>query len=282
MSTLVLHPCSVLRTDDPQSSYAAAIHEDPNNAGIAVIDPEGRTLANQPRLIAAYSKYWMPGRTLKIKFLTPAFDFFYRAIFDAACEWLPHVNLKFVLAPTENCEIRIALDWKVSASAMGTDAMLAYTDQSLPTMGFNVSELIDMSKLSLPTGRTFTRFDTSKIWLPDFKRIVLHEFGHALGAEHEHQHPDANIPWDEDKVIKEFKGNGVNEENVRWNMFRKLNPADYAYSTYDPTSVMHYNVPQRFTRSDFEIDNSGKTLSSKDIEFMGGIYPHPATTQGVA
>lgn len=279
MSNLVLHPCSVLRPDDPQSSYAAAIHEDPNNASIAVIDPAGGTLANQPRLITAHSKYWIPGRTLKIKFITPAFDFFYRAIFDAACEWLSHINLKFVLAPEEDCEIRIALDWKINGSAIGTDAMLAYSDQSLPTMGFNVSELIDMSKLSLPTGRTLFRFDTSKVWLPDFKRIVLHEFGHALGAEHEHQHPDANIPWDEDKVIKAFKGSGVTEENVRWNMLRKLNSGDYAYSNYDPTSVMHYNVPKKFTRNDFEIDNSGKTLSTKDIEFMAGIYPQASANQ---
>lgn len=279
MSNLVLHPCSVLRPDDPQSSYAAAIHEDPNNASIAVIDSAGRTLANQPRLITAHSKYWIPGRTLKIKFITPAFDFFYRAIFDAACEWLSHINLKFVLAPEEDCEIRIALDWKINGSAIGTDAMLAYSDQSLPTMGFNVSELIDMSKLSLPTGRTLFRFDTSKVWLPDFKRIVLHEFGHALGAEHEHQHPDANIPWDEDKVIKAFKGSGVTEENVRWNMLRKLNSGDYAYSNYDPTSVMHYNVPKKFTRNDFEIDNSGKTLSTKDIEFMAGIYPQASANQ---
>jgi len=279
MSNLVLHPCSVLRPDDPHSSYAAAIHEDPNNASIAVIDSAGRTLANQPRLITAHSKYWIPGRTLKIKFITPAFDFFYRAIFDAACEWLSHINLKFVLAPEEDCEIRIALDWKINGSAIGTDAMLAYSDQSLPTMGFNVSELIDMSKLALPTGRTLFRFDTSKVWLPDFKRIVLHEFGHALGAEHEHQHPDANIPWDEDKVIKAFKGSGVTEENVRWNMLRKLNSGDYAYSNYDPTSVMHYNVPKKFTRNDFEIDNSGKTLSTKDIEFMAGIYPQASANQ---
>jgi len=275
MSNLVLHPCSVLSPDDPNSSYAAAIHEDPNNAAIAVVDPAGNPLTDQPRLLTAHSKYWMPGRTLKIKFVTPALDFFYRAIFDAACEWLPHINLKFVLAPAEACEIRIALDWKVSASAIGTDAMLAYTNQSLPTMGFDVSELIDMSKISLPTGRTFPRFDTSKVWLPDFKRIVLHEFGHVLGAEHEHQHPDADIPWDEDQVIKRFAASGVSEESVRWNMFRKLNPGDYAYSAYDPASIMHYDVPNELTRGDFKIDNRGKTLSSKDIEFMRAIYPPP-------
>ena len=44
MSNLVLHPCSVLTPYDPNSSYTAAIHEDPNNAAIAVIDPAGNPL----------------------------------------------------------------------------------------------------------------------------------------------------------------------------------------------------------------------------------------------
>ena len=44
MSNLVLHPCSVLTPDDPNSSYGAAIHEDPNNAAIAVVDSAGNPL----------------------------------------------------------------------------------------------------------------------------------------------------------------------------------------------------------------------------------------------
>jgi hypothetical protein len=38
----------------------------------------------------------------------------------------------------------------------------------------------------------------------EYSRVVLHEFGHALGAIHEHQHPAAGIPWDKPKVYEYY------------------------------------------------------------------------------
>jgi len=40
----------------------------------------------------------------------------------------------------------------------------------------------------------------------EFSRTVIHEFGHALGMIHEHQHPLAAIPWDKDKVYTYYAG----------------------------------------------------------------------------
>ena len=34
----------------------------------------------------------------------------------------------------------------------------------------------------------------------EYRRVVLHEFGHALGLAHEHQSPGVAIPWNEQKV----------------------------------------------------------------------------------
>ena len=34
------------------------------------------------------------------------------------------------------------------------------------------------------------------------RQVILHEFGHALGAVHEHESPYSTIPWNKDKVRK--------------------------------------------------------------------------------
>ena len=40
----------------------------------------------------------------------------------------------------------------------------------------------------------------------EFRRAVLHEFGHVLGLVHEYQNPNADIPWNKAAVIKLMSG----------------------------------------------------------------------------
>jgi hypothetical protein len=35
---------------------------------------------------------------------------------------------------------------------------------------------------------------------------VLHEFGHALGLVHEHQHPAGGIQWNRPQVLRDLSG----------------------------------------------------------------------------
>ncbi|EGH12362.1 hypothetical protein Pgy4_12366, partial [Pseudomonas savastanoi pv. glycinea str. race 4] len=46
----------------------------------------------------------------------------------------------------------------------------------------------------------------------------------------------------------------------------------FYHSAYDRDSVMHYDIPNGLTLGDFEIINTGKTLSPNDIKVMGSIY----------
>jgi hypothetical protein len=39
----------------------------------------------------------------------------------------------------------------------------------------------------------------------EYNAVVLHEFGHALGFEHELQMACYEIPWDVEKVIEYYK-----------------------------------------------------------------------------
>ncbi len=76
---------------------------------------------------------------------------------------------------------------------------------------------------------------------------ILHEFGHVLGFEHEHQHPLRPFKWNE-AVVKadpRFKHqNNWDEKKVREQI---LDPVEKQLSKiaefYDPESIMNYSYP---------------------------------------
>jgi hypothetical protein len=39
----------------------------------------------------------------------------------------------------------------------------------------------------------------------EYRRVVLHEFGHARGLTHEHQSPAMNIPWNRPTVLDDYR-----------------------------------------------------------------------------
>src|ERR1700730_15084030 len=66
-------------------------------------------------------------------------------------------------------------------------------------------------------------------WLTDnspddeVRRVVLHEFGHALGLIHEHQNPQGGIQWKIAAVTKDLSGppNNWNDATIQNNIFKK-------------------------------------------------------------
>ena len=252
--------CSMRDAEDYQASYETAIRENPANASITPTYKSETGYASdvterEPRLLVALNKYWARGRTLKIEFLKSPPAPLTQPIIDAARKWLPHVNLKFEFVTSGPSDIRIGLNTHLNWSELGTDALLVAQDKA--TMEFNVGEI----------------FESDLRPKAELERIVLHEFSHALGAVHEHQHPDAGIPWNEPVLRRLLAQAGYSDELVARNFLDQYEAADFHYSAYDKDSIMHFDVPNGLTLGDFEIINTGKTLSAKDIEFMQSIYP---------
>ncbi|MCY1463118.1 hypothetical protein D9M71_809700 [compost metagenome] len=102
----------------------------------------------------------------------------------------------------------------------------------------------------------------------------MHEFGHAFGAEHEHRHPDADIPWNEEAVMKEYKETlKWTEMEVRQQVLSKFDDVGLRKTAYDRSSIMHYAVPKKLTDGEWEVGQNLE-LSEKDLEFMRLAYPH--------
>lgn len=108
---------------------------------------------------------------------------------------------------------------------------------------------------------------------------ALHEIGHTLGFSHEHQNPNAGIEWDERAVIEEFSHppNSWNENQIRHNILRKLDPSRVDGSTWDPTSVMQYPFepglilrPERYHDEGVAAPTG---LSERDEEWVRRWYP---------
>ncbi|MFF0200578.1 M12 family metallopeptidase [Streptomyces sp. NPDC005017] len=107
---------------------------------------------------------------------------------------------------------------------------------------------------------------------------ALHEIGHALGMQHEHQNPYAAIHWDDEAVCAELAGppHHWSRETTRDNILRKLSPAEVNGSVWDPQSVMEFAFPPGLILEPEEFRgglNPPGTLSPADKEFALRWYP---------
>lgn len=106
------------------------------------------------------------------------------------------------------------------------------------------------------------------------KGSILHEFGHALGAGHEHQSPFANIPWDRDAVYDYYarSPNEWSEEDVDHNILNVHDSETTQATTFDPDSIMLYYYPPELTL-DGTGTNENTDLSATDKAWMAICYP---------
>jgi hypothetical protein len=138
------------------------------------------------------TKKWQNGATLRVCFTEAAPEAIRQRIAAAAGEWTRWANLSFAFATGDGrCDAHTQYDITIgfagsgSASLIGTDSRRA-VPPSMTLGGFND-----------PSGAAAQH-------PPEFNRVVMHEFGHAIGLEHEFQRPDAHcsdrIDWTKAKA----------------------------------------------------------------------------------
>lgn len=136
----------------------------------------------------------------------------------------------------------------LTASIIESDIRIAFRDkngyQSLIGNEAGSLEYASVSTMSLQN------LDSS----PDaeFIRVVLHEFGHAIGLEHELQNPNVHIVWDTSAVYSFYRETyNWDSAKVNFNVFGKINTKEA--TVFDPQSIMIYAVPAFLLKDKIEI-----------------------------
>ena len=184
-------------------------------------------------------------------------------------------------------EIRISFDDDGYWSLVGTES----TDPSIAHPGAASMNLAGMHGYKRPP--------------EDWRRLVFHEFGHALGLQHEHQHPisacgaalrleddegykltldegDAAIP---DKAGRrpgvltslEYAPNYWPREDAAFNLGQLKKSGDLDTTPFDPDSIMRYEFAAGWYRDDAPTEclPTGKTVtkpSKMDFAMVAKTY----------
>ena len=218
-------------------------------------DPQASSARSAPyerfRMAVETEKEWPPGRTLRVRFLDGE-DAMRANVAEQARRWSEHANITFEFGNDLEAEIRISFRQPGSWSLLGTDAL--GEDAGQPTMNFG-----------------WLRPDSPA---EDYTRVVLHEFGHSLSCIHEHQNPEAAIPWDRDAVYAYYAGapNFWSAADVDENLFKPYSRDKTQFSRFDPASIMLYPIPEQHTLGDYSV-GLNNDLSETDRTFIGTIYP---------
>jgi hypothetical protein len=103
--------------------------------------------------------------------------------------------------------------------------------------------------------------------------VIIHEMGHALGLQHEHNHPRANIAWDKVVVKREMAALGWSDADCETNIFAKYDDRYVCVGSpnFDKHSIMIYPIPTRWTKNGFSATPSSN-ISEGDRKCLQGLY----------
>ena len=174
----------------------------------------------------------------------------------------PNGIIPFMLVGINRDEAKKIFDamylWE--AASMGRIQFRLQLDNQDDYTHTNRLYIVKNETISGTLGTGYFPGEINVVFLDRFEqRAILHELGHKIGLEHEHQRPDRDlfITIDWNKVSPEFVP-----------QFSHLEPElyDYTIYQYDYESVMHYGEEDTSA-----IDSHGYPIGSSSISFFDAM-----------
>lgn len=168
-------------------------------------------------------------------------------------DWVSAISWDFSV-PWGEAEIRVELFGNGGYSYLGSSNLLIPQHTHTMRLGW-AQEYFDLTRLEVVDA------------------LALHEFGHALGLVHEHQHPLHTIQWDVPQMFQELVINqGWTEARVKHTYLNKFSLKDHTVDSFNNASIMIYSIPKNWT-----IDRKGvpwnSQVSQADKNFVKQLYP---------
>ena len=208
---------------------------------------------------------WSPGEVITVGFFSAAPFIFTSKVKQYVKEWETNANVTFhFITDVSLAKIKVGFEHdNTSWSWVGRDVLVNPSNEQTMNFGWFTTQ----------TAET------------EFRRTILHEFGHVLGFIHEHQAPLAGIAWDKEKVYSYYGTAPRNWDRAKvdFNIFDRYSQTTTNSSAYDVLSIMHYFFPADLT-TDGSSFSWNTDLSAVDKAFTRQVYPFPpapATATGV-
>ena len=266
-------------------------------------------LTDSLQSVISISRTWTPttyqaGSTITVAFLGGSNELRSK-IANAIQPWLDAANIQLDFGP--EAAVGRFREWTTSDTGYVAAIRIAFVGGQAGGYWSMVGKDSVNPSLRKPNQASMN-FEGFTEQLPDdWQATVLHEFGHALGFEHEHQSPvapcETEFRWNDDPgyvptrdryqqfipdsqnrkpgiyTVLEGPPNSWSEDQVTFNLRQLPQSADYLTTAFDDKSIMKYQFPEWMFvqgKQSHCYSDENLLLSPVDIATAGQIYPRSA------